>query len=336
MQLPTSPLSLHEIYRGRHVFILGATGFVGKVLLAMLLDRFPEMGRVYVMVRRGSGTSSEERFWNNVVTSPVFDPAARETRRRRGAGGLPDATRSGWSTATSPSPTWGSAKRPPQAVAEDIDVVINSSGKVTFNPPLESALRTNVAGHQERHRLRQAHEASGAVAHQHLLRRWQPLGRGVGERGAGGVFPAPARAARHPASPSSRRSPTATAWPPRCGPRPTTPRWWRVLRERARERLKEQGRDPDDEGVAEAGAGARAQGLGPPGADRPRGEAGGRVGLAQHLHLHQEHGRPAGGPGDRHRPHHRPPGHRRELARATRSPAGTRASPPRRRWSTWR
>ena len=31
-------------------------------------------------------------------------------------------------------------------MAGDIDVVINSSGKVTFNPPLESALRTNVEG----------------------------------------------------------------------------------------------------------------------------------------------------------------------------------------------
>src|SRR5215216_2845218 len=79
------PLSLHEIYRGRHVFILGATGFVGKVLLAMLLDRFPEIGRVYVMVRRGSGTSSEQRFWNNVVPSPVFNPL-RE--KYRGADGL--------------------------------------------------------------------------------------------------------------------------------------------------------------------------------------------------------------------------------------------------------
>ncbi len=41
-------------------------------------------------------------------------------------------------------------------VAGDIDVVINSSGKVTFNPPLESALRTNVAGDEKRHRLRRA------------------------------------------------------------------------------------------------------------------------------------------------------------------------------------
>src|SRR3569833_2897211 len=62
-----------EIYRGRNVFILGRTGFVGKVLLAMLLDRFPDVGKAYVMVRRGSGTTSETRFWQSVVTSPAFD-----------------------------------------------------------------------------------------------------------------------------------------------------------------------------------------------------------------------------------------------------------------------
>ncbi|HEV2765387.1 MAG TPA: AMP-binding protein, partial [Pyrinomonadaceae bacterium] len=34
------------------------------------------------------------------------------------------------------------------AVAGDIDVLVNSAGNVTFNPPLESALRTNVVGTQ--------------------------------------------------------------------------------------------------------------------------------------------------------------------------------------------
>ena len=67
-------LSAREIYRGRHVFVLGATGFVGKVLLSLLFDRFSDVGRVYVMVRRGSGTDSESRFWKSVVASPVFDP----------------------------------------------------------------------------------------------------------------------------------------------------------------------------------------------------------------------------------------------------------------------
>jgi thioester reductase-like protein len=33
-----------------------------------------------------------------------------------------------------------------QSIADDVDVVINSAGNVTFNPTLESALRTNVVG----------------------------------------------------------------------------------------------------------------------------------------------------------------------------------------------
>ena len=65
---------MREIYRGRHVFVLGGTGFLGKVLLSMLLHNFPEIGRVYVMVRRGTGTSSEARFWEQVVPSHPFDP----------------------------------------------------------------------------------------------------------------------------------------------------------------------------------------------------------------------------------------------------------------------
>src|SRR3954469_10517263 len=68
------PLPISEILTGRNVFILGSTGFVGKVLLGMLLERFPQIGRAYVMVRRGSGTDAESRFWKSVVTSPVFNP----------------------------------------------------------------------------------------------------------------------------------------------------------------------------------------------------------------------------------------------------------------------
>src|SRR5262245_12713538 len=82
---PASVLNVSEIFRGRNIFVLGSTGFVGKVLLSMLLDRYPQIGRAYVMVRRGSGTDSEARFWQSVVTSPAFDPLRA---RHGGAEGL--------------------------------------------------------------------------------------------------------------------------------------------------------------------------------------------------------------------------------------------------------
>ncbi len=74
-------LSPTEIYNGGNVFIIGATGFVGKVALSMLLDRFPGVGRVYVTVRARSKEESETRFWNNVITAPPFDPVRAALRR---------------------------------------------------------------------------------------------------------------------------------------------------------------------------------------------------------------------------------------------------------------
>src|SRR5437867_13414964 len=70
----TTKLSPTEIFKDRRVFIIGATGFLGKVTLSMLLHRFPNVGKVYVTVRARSQEESEARFWNNIITAPPFDP----------------------------------------------------------------------------------------------------------------------------------------------------------------------------------------------------------------------------------------------------------------------
>jgi len=136
-------LSPTEIYNGRNVFIIGATGFVGKVALSMLLDRFPGVGRVYVTVRARSKEESQTRFWNNVITAPPFDPV----RERYGAA-FEDFIRDKVRLVNGDigEDRLGFTEEEAQAVAEDIDVLINSAGNVTFNPTLESALRTNVVG----------------------------------------------------------------------------------------------------------------------------------------------------------------------------------------------
>jgi long-chain acyl-CoA synthetase len=138
-------LSPTEIFNGRRILIIGATGFVGKVTLSMLLHRFPNIGRVYVTVRARSHEESLTRFWNNVITAPPFNPL----RERYGdafegfirdkvaviGGDIGDAN-------------LGHSDEEAQKLADDLDVIINSAGNVTFNPTLESALRTNVVGTQ--------------------------------------------------------------------------------------------------------------------------------------------------------------------------------------------
>src|SRR2546423_12603836 len=141
----TTKLSPTEIYKDRKVFLIGSTGFLGKVTLSLLLHRFPSIGKVYVTVRARSQEESEARFWNNVITAPPFDPL----RERYGIafdGFVRDKVAVvGGDIA---EVNLGFSEEEAGALASNIDVIINSAGNVTFNPTLESALRTNVVGTQ--------------------------------------------------------------------------------------------------------------------------------------------------------------------------------------------
>src|ERR1043166_5896698 len=138
-------LSPTEIFNDRKLFLIGGTGFLGKVTLSMLLYRFPNIGRVYVTVRARSQEESETRFWNSVISAPPFDPL-RELYGSALEGFIRDkvVVLGGDIGDTN----LGYTEEQAQAVADDIDVILNSAGNVTFNPTLESALRTNVVGTQ--------------------------------------------------------------------------------------------------------------------------------------------------------------------------------------------
>jgi long-chain acyl-CoA synthetase len=111
----------------------------------MLLHRFPNVGKIYLTVRARSQEESESRFWNNIITAPPFDPL----RERYGSaleGFVNDkvVVRGGDIAELN----FGYTEAEAQAIADDIDIIINSAGNVTFNPTLESGLRTNVVGTQ--------------------------------------------------------------------------------------------------------------------------------------------------------------------------------------------
>jgi long-chain acyl-CoA synthetase len=46
-------LDVSHLLEGRRLLVTGVTGFVGKVALSLLLHRYPEVGRVFVLVRPG-------------------------------------------------------------------------------------------------------------------------------------------------------------------------------------------------------------------------------------------------------------------------------------------
>ncbi|MCA1636919.1 MAG: AMP-binding protein [Acidobacteria bacterium] len=136
-------LSPTEIFKNKKIFFIGGTGFVGKVTLSMLLHNFPDIGRVYATVRARDAAESNNRFWTSVVTSPTFDPL-----REKYGDGFEKFIREKIVPVNGDvgNEFLGLDEKEAKKIMKDCDIIINSAGNVTFNPPLESALRTNVVG----------------------------------------------------------------------------------------------------------------------------------------------------------------------------------------------
>jgi long-chain acyl-CoA synthetase len=116
---------------------------VGKVTLSMLLHNFPDIGKVYATVRARDENESNTRFWTSIVTSPTFDPL-----REKYGDGFEDFIKSKVVPVNGDvgNQFLGLDEKEAQKIMRDTDIIINGAGNVTFNPPLESALRTNVVG----------------------------------------------------------------------------------------------------------------------------------------------------------------------------------------------
>ncbi|MGA7382169.1 MAG: SDR family oxidoreductase [Terriglobales bacterium] len=135
------PLSVRAAFSGKHVMLIGVTGFIGKVWLVNTLMDLPEAGRVYLLIRRQKSNPAQRRFEKLVEDSPVFDPLWA----RYGAGLSKflaervevvegDVSQAGLGL----SPTASEVLR------KKLDLIINSSGLTDFNPDLRDALLTNV------------------------------------------------------------------------------------------------------------------------------------------------------------------------------------------------
>ncbi|HEY6459201.1 MAG TPA: SDR family oxidoreductase, partial [Polyangiaceae bacterium] len=74
MDQRTETLDVARIVDGARLVVLGGTGFLGKVFWSMLLDRFPGVGRIFLVVRPKGGGTPAKRFWADVATSEALAP----------------------------------------------------------------------------------------------------------------------------------------------------------------------------------------------------------------------------------------------------------------------
>ncbi|HEY0704920.1 MAG TPA: SDR family oxidoreductase [Candidatus Acidoferrales bacterium] len=134
-------LSVRETLAGKHILLIGATGFIGKVWLASLLNDLPQIGRIHLLVRHNKSSSSAERFQRVLEESPVFEGLAEHYRD-----GFAEFLRERIEVVDGDvsKPDLGLAPAVKQRLARSLDVIINSSGLTDFNPDIRDALATNV------------------------------------------------------------------------------------------------------------------------------------------------------------------------------------------------
>lgn len=139
----STPLSVEKALAGRHILFTGGSGFLGKVWLSMMLDKVPDVGRIYVLLRGKGKQSARERFERMVSESyafkPLHDRHGEELSRFL-------SERVEVVSGDVSLPGLGVDPKTAARIQRDLDLVVHCAGQVDFNPELPDALSTNVDG----------------------------------------------------------------------------------------------------------------------------------------------------------------------------------------------
>jgi thioester reductase-like protein len=134
-------LKVRESLAGKHLMLIGVTGFIGKVWLVDLLEKIPEIRRITLLIRRNRTTSAQRRFEKIVEESPTFD-----TLHEIHGGKLAEFLRGKVEVVEGDVglPGLGLDAEKQERLARSLDLVVNSAGLTDFNPDLRDAISSNI------------------------------------------------------------------------------------------------------------------------------------------------------------------------------------------------
>jgi len=135
-------LSVRKTLAGKNILLIGVTGFIGKVWLAQLLSEIPQIGKIYLLIRRQRATTAQRRFEKIFEESPVFDQL-QESLGEKFANFVAERVEVVEGDVSQPG--LGLAPGVREQLSRTLDLVVNSSGLTDFNPDLREALASNVA-----------------------------------------------------------------------------------------------------------------------------------------------------------------------------------------------
>jgi long-chain acyl-CoA synthetase len=127
-------------FRRHEILLTGASGFVGKVVLGLFLDRYPDLKHLHVLVRGTRELSAGERFAKDILGSPALAAAVEELGEKLFRDKI-----TVWPGDVS-QPLLGLPAEGLERMAGHVGVIINCAGRVDFFPPVSESFASNVTG----------------------------------------------------------------------------------------------------------------------------------------------------------------------------------------------
>ena len=132
---------VRETLTGKHILLVGVTGFIGKVWMVDLLEHVPGIAKITLLIRRNRTSSAQRRFQKIIEESPAFD--SLQARYGRQLGPLLKQKLEVVEGDVS-LPGLGLDESTQTRLQKTLDLIVNSAGLTDFNPDLREALASNI------------------------------------------------------------------------------------------------------------------------------------------------------------------------------------------------
>ncbi|XP_043477414.1 fatty acyl-CoA reductase wat-like isoform X1 [Leptopilina heterotoma] len=128
-----------EFYSNCNIFITGGSGFIGKLLLEKVLRCFPNMGKLYMMLRPKKGKSPEERFKEH-FDDPLYERLKQEQPDYASKIFIIEGDTEKFDLGLSPNDR--------ELIIKNTHIIFHAAATVRFDEKLRQAVNINVRGLQ--------------------------------------------------------------------------------------------------------------------------------------------------------------------------------------------